>query len=444
MALLPPELWIKILDHVARPVGDVGESKDWPSHSAHWQRGSPLKLATVCRDWRKLVHNFPDMWNSLSYAISEHSFARGGPAGVRSWLARSGSRPLTLQFLCFCQDPLILNTFLEVFYPHFPRLVVLRVGLGGAIRGDILPIPRVDMPSCWFVDANFSNETYVAWFAPFFQNQLPGLRALQMREHTFTISHMPVERHIYKLTHLDAAANNFNMRPVDLLRGCPHIVVCRLHFSFGHSNGTSGVTAFKPFTLAHLRTLWINVQYSYSWNDVFADATFPALEEMTLIGSMWPVPTFAPFLERSCCPLRHLSLQGCNASATEVIGILHAVTETLETFYLSGHDFSDPPSFNDALLDALDPQLQDVFVPYLRSLEISTCGSLQTMDGRFLDMVRARMTSTRTVALLHISLSCGLEELNQPSFHKLDFAGLANLGQQYPEMTVELSPDPFA
>jgi len=447
MFFLPPELWIKVLGHVARPDGVGDEFEDWPSYYG-WRR-TPLNLATVCRDWRELVHACSDMWVGLSYSISDNSITNGGLLGVQAWLARSGSRPLSLEFTCYCQDPLILNAFLEVFYPYFPRLAVLRIGMGGGVWGDILPIPRVDMPLCSFVSTGFANEEYVAWFAPFFRNELPALRALQMREYiTSTISHMPVEHHISNLTHLDAVANNFKMRPVDVLRGCPHLVACRLYFRLGHnddSNGMPGDTTCEPFTMAQLRTLWIRVKTRYYWRDVFAHASFPILEDITLIGSMWPVTTFAPCLKRSRCPLRHLSLPGCNASAIAVVAVLEAVTDTLETFHFSGGDSSGGLfGFNDTLLDALNPQQQTMLVPRLHSLKIISGSALQTTAGKLLDVVRARMTSTRTVPFRTIDLSCYSDESRKSGSHKLDFEGLLRLGQQHSELTVKVYPDMLA
>lgn len=67
---------------------------------------------------------------------------------MQEWLARSGSRPLSLEFISYYHSAPVLNEFLKVIYPHFPRLTVLRFGLDGGLQGDILPIPRVDMPWC--------------------------------------------------------------------------------------------------------------------------------------------------------------------------------------------------------------------------------------------------------------------------------------------------------
>jgi len=446
IAVLPLELWTKILTYVVGPLADIDEEfKDWPTY---YSQSTPLNLAIVCRGWRELVHACPDMWTSLVYSISEHSITRGGLVGVQAWLARSGTRPLSLEFTCFCRELEILNAFLEVFYLHFPRLAVLRVGMGGGIWGEILPTPRVDMPLCWLVNTDFSNEKYVAWFAPFFRNELPALRALKMREYlASTVSRMPVEHHMSGLTHLNAVANNFKMRPVDILRGCPRLVACRLYLQFSHndnSNGWSDDTACEPFTLVHLRTLWLHAKASSDWRDVFAHTTFPALEEITLIGSMWPVPTFAPFLERSCCPLRHLSLPECNASAAEVITVLGAVTETLETFcFIRSRSYNaiTDSDFNDTLLDALDPLQRDVLVPRLHSLEMIKQGALETTEKKLFDVVRARMTSNRTVPLQRVEFQCTLIGSDETSFSKRNLDILVMLRQQYPGLTVNGYPD---
>jgi len=324
MTMLLPELLLKIMLQAAARPGDArGEFEHWPLYYAQWR--APLVLASVCHRWHELVHSCSDMWSSLSYNITNHSVTNGGLIGVQTWLVRSGGRPLYLDFAYHYHDSYVLKAFLMTFYPHFSRLALLRIGMFGGVYGDIPGIPRVDMPWCRHVRTKFENEEYVAWFAPFFQNRVPALRELQMdRYDRSTVSHMPVEHHISNLTYLHAAANNFKMRPVDILRGCPHLVECWLYLQLRHdnSNGAPDDTVCEPFTLPNLRTFSIGARINRDWRDVFAHAKFPALEEMSLIGAIWPIPTLVPFLERSRSSLRYLSLSDCNAVAAEVIDVL--------------------------------------------------------------------------------------------------------------------------
>jgi len=97
--------------------------------------------------------------------------------------------------------------------------------------------------------------------------------------------------------------------------------------------------------------------------------------------------------------------------------------------------------FNDTLLHSLEPQGQTALVPRLHSLKIITDGVLRSTDGKLLDMFCACMTSTRTVSFQSITVRCDWQEPENPSFHKLDFEGLAILEQQHSGLTVNMHAD---
>ncbi|KAJ3801467.1 hypothetical protein GGU11DRAFT_838067 [Lentinula aff. detonsa] len=62
---------------------------------------APLIFTTICRDWRQIALNTPQLWSSLHFFLPSHLsddvFSRR-MAGITLWLERSGSLPLSISF----------------------------------------------------------------------------------------------------------------------------------------------------------------------------------------------------------------------------------------------------------------------------------------------------------------------------------------------------------
>ncbi|KAJ8078168.1 hypothetical protein PM082_000374 [Marasmius tenuissimus] len=59
----------------------------------------PLLLTTICRTWREIALNTPRLWSALHVCVAYTDINLANPAlleGMKLWLDRSGSRPLTL------------------------------------------------------------------------------------------------------------------------------------------------------------------------------------------------------------------------------------------------------------------------------------------------------------------------------------------------------------
>ncbi|KAK1221273.1 hypothetical protein PQX77_015933 [Marasmius sp. AFHP31] len=68
---------------------------------------SPLLLTTVCRTWREIALNTPRLWSALHICVWEpdvHPAPQARLEGIKTWLNRSGSRPLTLSISIVNKD----------------------------------------------------------------------------------------------------------------------------------------------------------------------------------------------------------------------------------------------------------------------------------------------------------------------------------------------------
>ena len=105
---LPPEIGSHIL-RLSLPTLNDGERdqkpEELPSIRTEW--AAPLKLGSVCHQWRQLAWATPDLWTTLYIGIkptTPTSIATSLPGLLHEWLGRSGALPLTIHFSHGSQD----------------------------------------------------------------------------------------------------------------------------------------------------------------------------------------------------------------------------------------------------------------------------------------------------------------------------------------------------
>ncbi|KAH7103411.1 hypothetical protein BKA62DRAFT_785370 [Auriculariales sp. MPI-PUGE-AT-0066] len=458
---LPPELWLTVF-FLTKNWDDSDWDVDapsftWPPNSVATPEQCPLLLGRVCREWRNLSISCGSLWTLVEYNITENSISRGGLEGLEQFLSRSGSLPICLIIETHLSDPERINPFMELYYRHFHRVKFLRLSLGGGILEQgvsVIPFPRNQLPVCRIIDTSFRFEDYSRWLAPVFAGDLPALRALRMQEfvHHFESqdSRMPVAQHLQNLIFLDAVANNFDIRPVDVLQRCTNVRHFTMYFRlFGAQWGEGmDISDVAPFVVPNLQSLSLRAAFHGLWRDVLAPATCPALEELTMIGRVWQLSPVLPFLERSQCPLRKLNLSGSNVPTADLLQVLHLVTGTLERLQLSrlygSQKADDRDGFNDNILDLMDPQLHgtNVLLPRLDYLELEAINPSTAADGRFVEVVRARTTTSNTVPFKHITLvSYDVDSFASPGFHMLDFSGIVQLAMEDKQLSLVINPN---
>lgn len=424
---LPLELWARIFVFSLDSPYDVDYGVRRISPGV-----APLLLGRVCRTWRAVSMQTSELWTSLGYFLDERAEEAGALEAVEQWLLRSQGRPLHLYIGIGTSTVASANALLGLCYQQFPRLRTLEVYVGRGLGPYVAPPPG-NCPLLEHIHLDFALNDEVAWFEPFFSSGgvLPVLRHLQMREYVNGVDrYLPLERHMASLTSLNVVANNFACHPADVLRLCPTLVKCRLYLRLGPRHRTTPAPTV-PFTLPVLRTLWLRSKYE--WRDVFEVATFPVLEELELIGTVWPVLSFAAFLQRSQCPLRALTLPATNISDDELVDVLGQVGATLQSLQLGCQYLNQVPDgtlpITGAFIAALDPRLQGVKVlaPRLRRLELLGQGQLGWPDGAFGAMVEARAAATSSDGFAR------LEEVKLTSdshVHTRDYAVLKRLKRE--------------
>ena len=92
---------------------------------------APLLLVEVCRRWREVARQTPQLWRSLD-AIQDHGWGELGVVNwedmdnFETWLSRSGNRPLSLG-LSFSDDANFRDDWMELVQSYRERFWRLRI-----------------------------------------------------------------------------------------------------------------------------------------------------------------------------------------------------------------------------------------------------------------------------------------------------------------------------
>ncbi|KAK1231228.1 hypothetical protein PQX77_005664 [Marasmius sp. AFHP31] len=91
-------------------------------------REAPLLLTTICRAWREIALNTPRLWSALHVRVSGADPDPTFPArleGIKLWLDRSGSRPLTLSISMCDNNPSNIPTVTDLDSTPYTALMDL-------------------------------------------------------------------------------------------------------------------------------------------------------------------------------------------------------------------------------------------------------------------------------------------------------------------------------
>ncbi|KAL0569221.1 hypothetical protein V5O48_012747 [Marasmius crinis-equi] len=158
----PIEIWQEIFVHCL------------PSIPARTLKNAPLLLTGICRSWREIALGTPRLWNNIHIHFPSRnpkspdpegfrSLIRGRIDGVKSWLNRSGSLPLTVSLSVgaphvrlmrrnFDIDKVAVGELLEGLALYSPRWKVIKIlhsrrpGLTDVVWSSLGQLTQEDLP----------------------------------------------------------------------------------------------------------------------------------------------------------------------------------------------------------------------------------------------------------------------------------------------------------
>ncbi|KAJ7732714.1 hypothetical protein B0H16DRAFT_1893022 [Mycena metata] len=358
---------------------------------------SPLLLTQISSNWRCVALATPSLWTSLAINLSISSCLPKLEL-IRTWIARSGSCPLSfhiaesIQKDYYEKDMVTVATVLELYAPHYQRWQRIRIECQD-----------------WRIDTGFSKLP---------RDQPPGaleslhlLRDFWREEEEGQLALMLSAPRLHEavwVSNTDLGAFNapfpqltklYLERPLvaedfmHILREGTNIKCCQF-FVLAASPSTLGLPAtpaIAPFVLRHnLRSLDLTADL---FGRVFNQLELPCLTHLSIkrfSTPIWPHSNFMSLLTRSKCALESLSLTDTDMTPDQMIEFLQHASPTLEKLILTNDRRLRHTIVNDDVLRLLTwvPGTASPVCPRLSMVKFWDCHV--STDGVLADMIESR------------------------------------------------------
>ncbi|KAJ7149545.1 hypothetical protein C8R46DRAFT_1198600 [Mycena filopes] len=145
---------------------------------------SPYLLCQICRQWRAIAASTPDLWRAIPLNLSRASSQAFAAAQIEladTWLARSGTRPLSIRLICTSDLEISpsLRTLFDKIVLHCDRWEYLRL----VVPFDLFAFLDGNMPLLRALTVGLNNYSY-----PYSSVLTPFPRALELRSVLLTES----------------------------------------------------------------------------------------------------------------------------------------------------------------------------------------------------------------------------------------------------------------
>ncbi|KAJ7926307.1 hypothetical protein B0H13DRAFT_2653879 [Mycena leptocephala] len=344
---------------------------------------SPLLISHICSGWRRLALSMPLLWASLRIEYSSSAMKEG----VKSWLARSGTLPLSIR------SSLGRKSVLRTLIKSAHRWEHIRFDFSSSHFKPLRVLSPDDLPllKTVIIDGGSGDEV-----DPSFLSFLgaPSIRALSLRSSYFepqelalcaTLSHLSLR----DLSSPDALA---------VLGQCLNIETCTLHID------DEDIRRPNPIHLQRLRRLCI-VDNNYASNTrLFNHIALPNLESLQYshtdlyTNHLDPLKVLAsaPLLAPEKLTELSLSTRIANTRTT------HTLAEVLRRFPMLEKLLLHHPRESLPNTDIIACQLAALLTPSSQSTVGVLCPHLQSIcflgldigsDQQMLTLVNARQTT---------------------------------------------------
>ncbi|KAJ7707487.1 hypothetical protein B0H17DRAFT_519884 [Mycena rosella] len=360
----------------------------------------PLLLTQISSNWRSVALATPALWTSIAVNLTIKSCLPNIRL-IETWLARSGSRPLSFQITESIQkdyyEPGMVTSaaILELYAPHYNRWQHVRLEyLDWRIDTAIASLP-CDAPPPSLASLHLSRD----FWRPIEHSQLSLLlSAPRLRDCTW-ISNTDLGTFRAPIPQL---AKLFLERPL-LAEDFMHILsegvnLAACQFFVLASSGSNLAPPTIPFVLRHnLRSLDLTADL---FGRLFNQLELPNLTEISVRrfdivphpAPVWPHPEFMSLLSRSKCALEVISLSDMDITPEQMSDCLRHTSASLEKLILTNDRRMRHTIVDDGVLRLLtwaqpETELGNI-CPRLCMVKFWDCHS--SSDGVLADMVESR------------------------------------------------------
>ncbi|KAJ7031376.1 hypothetical protein C8F04DRAFT_1110980 [Mycena alexandri] len=359
---------------------------------------SPLLLTQISSNWRCVALATPSLWTSLAIKLSISSCIPNLEL-IRTWIARSGSRPLSFHIAesirkdYYEKGMVTVATVLALYAPHYQRWQRMRLECQDwRIDTGFSKLPCDQPPQ-----ALESLHLFRDFWRPEEQEQLSLMLSAPRLRDCHWVSNTDLggfNAPFPQLTKL------FLERPLvakdfmHILSEGTNIKSCQF-FVLASSTSTLALPAapaVAPFVLRHnLRSLDLTADL---FGRVFNQLELPCLTHISIkrfdTTPVWPHHDFMSLLTRSKCTLESLSLTDTDMTPDQMIQFLQHASPTLEKLILTSDRRLRHTIVNDDVLQLLTwaPGTASPVCPRLSMVKFWDCHV--STDGVLADMIESR------------------------------------------------------
>ncbi|KAJ7193778.1 hypothetical protein GGX14DRAFT_587526 [Mycena pura] len=265
---------------------------------------SPSQLMRVCRQWRDIALNTPQLWRAIEIDLDDERCVRA----AKTWLVRSGSCPLSIRIDGFVDD--FNKEAVEVILSHRSRWEYFVIDIPLAWDSCFLP-DIASYPLLRQLDIRFDNADTTS--PAFTFSDAPSLRTATLGEATYPSGFLPW----HQLTSLSLVFQT-PAECTDILKETINLIHCRLIISpYRDSDGELGVGMNLPhlesLALEHFRNLQVRTACTITTFVV------PSLRRLRIADAFIrpnPVGKLSSLIAKSGCKLQELCIVG-DLSTTE-------------------------------------------------------------------------------------------------------------------------------
>ncbi|KAJ6477533.1 hypothetical protein C8R45DRAFT_873014 [Mycena sanguinolenta] len=355
---LPPEITTEIFLGCIPPQSNLGES---PSEA-------PFLLAQICRQWRQIALDTPQLWRSLVFHDKETSIEL-----LQLWLARSGSLPLDFELKCW--DPPRVRVLIETMLLHCHRWQDVKFGLPEQSFSE-LDLRHASLPKLHSISLE---PTVLGGVPESVNNAVTITHAPSLRDvHVSMLPKATIVVPWASITSLTLSHQWQFTACMSLLEECPNLV--SLHVS------TTGRLAgvYTNIILSSLETLTCD----FGEASVLEYLTLPRLSRLT-VSDIWEphhATIFSTFIRRSACPLQFLSVHDVETtSLSALVPFLRAIPESVSDVEFTWDEWGSTTDLFSTL------QSMDI-LPALKHLRLTPATPMYDEEyNNLLEMLYARV-----------------------------------------------------
>ncbi|KAJ7037875.1 hypothetical protein C8F04DRAFT_1393245 [Mycena alexandri] len=362
---------------------------------------APLLLCGVCAWWRTIALTTPELWARLSVSIGREGSDKAQQPSqqlIKTWIARSGARPLTLVLKDLGLRSDMAEDVLQILLPHIHRwqsitfllpnypfpsaLMDVERLFGGASQLQIANLEFGDDPAFQAADTpqvaglarllSASSQLHTLYY----RNDLCTLRFLDISwAHLTVIDLVPMWSPMSQIIEIMQKAPKLRSLSVFIEDACKVV---------------------RPLLLPDLVILWIGSKVEIG--PLFKQLTLPALSNINVFcGNLVPpVPQtdVVDCVARSGCSLRIAIFKSLGISKADLITFLR-LSPTLLLFEVSNDGAA---TITDDIVGLLTAGNTSCLCPHLRIIRFLE-SSVSSADGLLADMVASRRTKGSPASL---------------------------------------------